>query len=491
MDQPRAATDGAAEPAERQAIESPAARASEPPRAAAPIAALTQALEDLARLPASPAPAALGAPRSLDIPERGRPLAEAAAELVREILPRAARSDHPRFFAFIPSPAGAASRLGEALTAAVNPQAGAWRQAEGPAAVEAAVIRWMADRAGFPDTAGGLFMGGGSAANLTAVAAAREAKLQPEKRADGVAYLSAETHSSVLRALAVAGFLPGQIRRVALDAAFRMDASDLARLVAADLAAGRRPFLVVATAGATNTGAVDPLDEIAALCERSDLWLHVDGAFGASALLSPAHRPLLAGIERADSLAWDAHKWLFQTYGCGALIVRDEARLEQAFSLGADYLRDGDLPGSAPNFWDLGLETSRPARALKLWLTLQTMGTAAIGAAVAHGFRLAAWAEDELTRTPGWRVVTAASMAIVTFRFEPSRLSPEQTDALNLEAARRLERDGFALVGATRVQGRVALRICALHPDATEGDMRETIRRLDAEARAAPRELPL
>ena len=486
MDQPRAAAEAAVEPDSEPA--GAAASDDGAARQAAAIDALARAIEALGA-PLSPAPAVRGAPPALRIPERGRPLAEAAAELAREVLPRAARSDHPRFFAFIPSPASAASRLGDALTAAFNPQAGAWRQAEGPAAIEAALIRWMANAAGFPESAGGLFMGGGSAANLTAVVAARDAKLHPEKRMDGTVYVSAETHSSVLRALAVAGFLPGQIRRVALDEAFRMDADDLGRLVEADLAAGRRPFLVVATAGTTNVGAVDPLDRIAAVCARRGLWLHVDGAFGASALLSPARRALLKGVEFADSLAWDAHKWLFQTYGCGALIVRDQRRLEQAFRVETDYLRDGDLPGAAPNFWDLGLETSRPARALKLWLTLQTMGSEAAGAAVEHGFRLAEWAEDEIRRTPGWRLVTPASMAIVTFRMDDVACSAEQADALTLEAGRRLERSGFAFVGATRVEGRAALRICALHPDATEQDMRETVRRLAAEARASQREL--
>jgi glutamate/tyrosine decarboxylase-like PLP-dependent enzyme len=429
-----------------------------------------------------PAPLISGKLGPLELTPGETPLEDVLAEIIGDVLPRAARGDHPRAFGFTPCPASPLSRLGDLLVSAFNPHAGAWPQAEGPLAVERALIRFMTDAAGFPESAGGLFLAGGSAANLTAVVAAREAKLGPDDMARGVAYLSGETHVSAVKALRIAGISEARIRRVALGDGMAMDPAALGAAVEADLAAGLKPFLAIATAGSTRSGAVDPLPAIADICEARGLWLHVDGALGASALMSPAHRRLLDGVERADSLGWDAHKWLFQTYGCAALLVRDQETLRKAFAVGPAYLEDA-TSGDEVNAWDLGPEMTRPARALKLWLTLRVMGTQAVGAAVAHGFQLAEWAETALRGTPGWRVVSPARMATLLFRFEDCE--EDARDAVNAEAARRLLEEGYASVGTARVDGRLTLRICALHPEATEDDMRETVRRLDGFAREA------
>ncbi|MFD1704041.1 pyridoxal phosphate-dependent decarboxylase family protein [Methylopila henanensis] len=416
------------------------------------------------------------------LPATGQSLGEAAADLVA-LLDQRARTDHPRFFAFIPSPVSPASWIGEALTAIANPHAGAWPQAEGPAAVEAALVRWFADAAGLPDDAGGLFVSGGSMANLTALVAARDATLGDDDRHLGVAYISSETHSSVAKALRISGVAGSRIRRAPVDADLRMDAGALVGMIAADRRAGLKPFAVVATAGSTNCGAIDPLHDIADVCAAERLWLHVDGAYGASIALCPERRALLAGLERADSLSWDAHKWLFQTYGCGLVLVRDRARLFDSFHAGPDYLRDATPDDGATNFWDLGPELTRPARALKLWMTLRVMGLDAVAGAIGHGFRLAEAAERALRATPDWMVATPAQCAIVTFRFAPAGLDDAGADAVTEAAARRLLAEGYAAVGATRIGGRVALRICAIHPETTVADIEETVRRLDACAR--------
>lgn len=415
------------------------------------------------------------------VPAAGRPLGEVADELRNVVLAARARTDHPRFFAFVPSPVSPVAWLADALTSAHNPHLGARRQAEGPAAVERALIRWLAQALGLPEGAGGLFVSGGSMANLAAVVAARDAKLAPQARGDGVAYVSTESHVSVARALRIAGLLDRQIRVTPVDAALRMDPHALAAQIAADRAAGLRPFLLVATAGSTNVGAVDPLSALAEIAARDDLWLHVDGAYGASISLSPAKRGLLAGIERADSVAWDAHKWLFQTYGTGMLLARDPSRLAASFGVEAAYLDDAGSDG--PDFWDLGPELTRPARALKLWLTLQVMGLDAVGAAIEHGFRLAETAERAARATPGWEIATPAQLGVVTFRYAPEGLPPAAAEGAMRGAAHLLLAEGFAAVGCTRVNGRPALRICALHPETTEADMVETIARLDAHAR--------
>ncbi len=401
------------------------------------------------------------------------------AELLEGLLPFGMRTDHPRFFAFIPSPASPLSWVGELVTAVHNAHAGSARQSEGACAIESALVSWLAAQAGLPEEAGGLFVSGGSMANLVGLAVARDSRLTPADRGRAVVYVSSQTHGSVAKGLRILGFLDRQIRVLPADASFRFDVAALAEAVAADRAEGRTPFAVAATAGATNSGAVDPLPAIADLCGRERLWMHVDGAYGASALLCAEARPLLAGIERADSLSWDAHKWLFQTYGCGLALVRDEALLAASFRTGEDYLRDGE-GGAEPNFWDLGPELTRPARATKLWLTLQTMGLEAVDAAIAHGLRMAEAAERMVRGLPRWTVVSPARMAIVTFRCSPAGLADEAADEINAAAARRLTESGFAVVGTTRLQGRLVLRMCAVNPETSEADLEETLARLDA-----------
>jgi glutamate/tyrosine decarboxylase-like PLP-dependent enzyme len=425
--------------------------------------------------------------RAQGVPQEGRPLEVVVEQMLRDVYPYRGRADHPRFFAFIPGPVSPVSVVGDLLTAAHNPHAGSWLESSGPSAVERDLIAWLAGRLGLPESAGGLFVSGGSMANLTALVAARDARLSPEERTLGVCYVSDQTHSSVAKGLRIIGFLDRQIRKLPVDANFRLDANALAAAVAEDKARGLIPFAVVASAGTTNTGAIDPLARIADICAAEDLWMHVDGAYGASLALSETHRHRLAGIERADSISWDAHKWLFQTYGCGMVFVRDRARLTQCFSTRPEYLEDADVDGEAVNFWDLGPELTRPARGLKLWLTLQTLGVGGIARAIDHGFALAERAEAEIRTLADWRIVSPANLAIVNFRFAPEGLDAEATDRLNTAIAEASLADGFCAVLTTRLMGRTVLRICAINPETTEADIVETIRRLDGYARAALR----
>ena len=417
------------------------------------------------------------------VPQQGRPLEEALEDLLDPALSSGMDTGHRRFFAFIPSPASPLSWLGDLAASVHNRHGGSELQSPGGAALERGLIRLLCEAAGLPDAAGGLFVSGGSAANLAGLCLARDQRLGEDERGRAVVYLTRETHASVVKALRILGFHDRQIRIVPTDGRLRMDVGALEAAIAADRAAGRKPFAAAASAGTTNTGAIDPLAEIADICEAHGLWLHVDGAFGASALLSGAHRGLLAGIERADSLSWDAHKWLFQTYGCGMLLVADRLALPQSFALSPDYLRDGAAEDVEPNFWDLGPELTRPDRAARLWLTLQVMGRSGMAAAIAHGFALAEAAERAVRAADGWTVVSSAQMAIVAFRYAPEGLGEEDADAINAAAARKLMEQGFAVVGTTRLGGRTCLRICAIHPQACEDDMTATIARLDALAR--------
>lgn len=413
------------------------------------------------------------------LPDHGRPLGEALDDLLGDALPFGMDTGHRRFFAFIPAPASPVSWAGELAAQIHNPHVGSALQSEGATAIERSVIRLLCDAAGYPAGAGGLFVSGGSMANLTCLVAARDARLGEDDRPLGTAYVTAETHSSVAKALRIMGLAERRIRMIATDAGRRMDVAALAHAVAADRAAGLKPFVVVTSAGTTNTGAIDPLPEIADLCEAERLWLHVDGAYGASALLSPAHRGLLAGIERADSIAWDAHKWLFQTYGCGMALVRDAKTLAPSFALSSDYLRDGAAEGAEPNYWDLGPELTRPARTVRLWLTLQTIGRDGLADAIAHGFALAETAERLVRQMADWAIASPAQMAVTAFRYAPAGLGPEAADAVNAAAARRLMEEGFAVVGTTKLDGRTAIRMCTINPATTEDDLAQTLRALD------------
>ena len=421
--------------------------------------------------------------RGRGIPESGRPLREVFEEMMRDVYANQSLVQHPRCFACVPSPVSLYSWMGDVMTNAFDPHAGSWINASGAGCVEQEVIRWMCGLAGYPEGSGGLFVSGGSMANLTALTAARDRKLTYEERDRAVAYVSAQTHSSVAKGLHIIGFRPDQVRKVPTDREFRMDMKALRQAVAEDLSAGRKPFAVIATAGTTNTGSIDPLEDIGALCREYGLWMHVDGAYGASVLVSKKYRGRLKGIELSDSLSWDAHKWLMQTYGCGAVLVRDVSSLARCFAVHPEYLKDASVGEGEVNFWDLGPELTRPARSLKLWMTLQVMGTDALGQVIDHGCHLAKTAENAIRSLPGWEIISPAAQAIVNFRFAPAGVPERELDALNQEISRAISAGGFAQVLTTELNGKKVLRICALNPETTDGDIRKTVELLDRLAR--------
>lgn len=232
---------------------------------------------------------------------------------------------------------------------------------------------------------------------------------------------------------------------------------------------------MVATAGTTNTGSIDPLEEIADICRRFDLWMHVDGAYGASLLLSGQGRRLLSGIALSDSISWDAHKWMMQTYGCSVVLVREQKNLLRSFSTHPEYLEDAKTEGSLPDFWDLGPELTRPARALKLWTTLQIVGTDRFGEMIDHGCRMAELAQEEILKYPGWEIVSPAGQGVVCFRYAPKELSDRECDALNVQLARELSDTGYAQILTTQLNGRKVLRMCTPNPETDEDDICSTI----------------
>ena len=428
-------------------------------------------IEHLESLPGQPAiregsPAELWEALGGPVPEEGGAAQEALRTLADVALAHMQHGDHPRYFARVPGPSSYAGVLADWLGTGFNTIAASWGGGSGPATVELVTLDWLRELLGMPEGTEGVMTSGGSLANLTALAAAR-ASAGP-----GVCYLSDQTHSSIPRALRTLGFPPEHVRVLPSDERLRLPLDALAAAVDADAATGKRPGFVVATAGTTNSGAVDPLPEIADLCRAKGLWFHVDGAYGASAALCDAGRRLLAGIERADSLVLDPHKWLFQPYDLGCVLVSRSGALEQAFRMTPDYLADVTGAVGEVDLRDRGLELTRRARGLKLWLTFRIYGLARMRAAIEHGIAAAEYAQRLVAADERWQVVTPAQLGIVTFGLRGCDYAEHRA------RADALADEGFAALTSTQLHGRPVLRLCTINPRTSPEDIAATLERL-------------
>ena len=396
---------------------------------------------------------------------------ELLSRLAKDVFPNNLHVDHPRFFAFVPGPGNFVSAMADALASGFNVFNGTWLGGSAAAALELSVIDWFRRFCGFPETAGGLFVSGGSVANLTALHAARRRKLGDQIQG-AVIYFSDQTHYSIERALRVLGFAPEQLRKIPSNERYQLPLESLRAEIHSDRSRGSRPFCIVANAGTTNTGAVDPLPELADLCAEENLWLHADGAYGAAAVICDRGREKLGGLERVDSLSLDPHKWLFQPFECGCVLVREAAHLKAAFQLMPEYMRDGHRHTAETNPADYGIQLSRGFRALKVWLSINAFGMATFRDAVTRGFELAEFAESELRARKNCEILSPAEMGIVAFRFGTS-------DELQTRLVDLMLRDGFAFLTSTTLKGKTALRLCTINPRTTEKDIIQTIDRLE------------
>ena len=393
---------------------------------------------------------------------------------------------HPRFFGWVNSPPAPVGVLADLLAAALNPSCAGGDHAA--IYLERCTVRWLMDLAGFPTEGSmGLLVSGGSMASLTCLAAARHQAIEAtggNVRDQGlpaggdpplVLYLSAEGHSAMRKAAEMLGLGAAGIHTVPVDGAARLDVGALRAAIAADRAAGRQPFCVAASAGTVNTGAVDPLEALADLCREEGLWLHVDGAYGAVGRLDPLVAPLYRGIERADSLALDPHKWLSVPVECGCALVRDGALLRRTFSLVPPYLRteEGKGFGGLPWFSEYGFQQSRGFRALKLWMTLQHMGRAGVAALVQRHNALARHLAALVEAAPNLQLMAPVTLSIVCFRYVPACAprDAEELDRLNTALMHAVQAGGESFITSTSIGGRVALRACVLHYATTADDI--------------------
>ena len=400
------------------------------------------------------------------LPQGGHDVVEDLRLLSDVALGNQQHGDHPRYFARVPGPSSYPAVLGEWLATGMQSIASSWAGGSGPTTLELTVLDWLRDALGLDAACEGVMVSGGSMANATALIAARN-ELGP-----GVAFISDQTHSSIARALRSIGFPAQHIVKVPTDDAFRMDLDALRAAVSRCVADGEHPLLVVGSAGTTNTGAVDDLQGIADLCMEHAMWFHIDGAYGGSSALHASGRAAMPGLERADSFVVDPHKWLFQPYDVGCVWVRRTGALERAFAMYPEYL--ADLRGHDVDLHNRGLELSRRARAVKVWLTLRAYGTDTLAAAISRGIALAEHAQSVIEAGDVFRIVTPAQLGIVTF------VKADADAAAHARVAAALTADGYAAVSTTVLAGTTVLRLCTINPRTTTADIEGTLARLAA-----------
>ena len=396
------------------------------------------------------------------ISEHGIPLEDAIGLLEREVVRPGGNPASGGHLAYIPGGGLYHAALGDFLAAISNKYAGVFFTGPGAVRMENLLVRWVADLVGFPAGAGGTIASGGSLATLAAVAAARDAHgLRGADYASAVVYLTAQAHHCIEKALRIAGLGEAPVRQVPMDERFRMRPDALAEIIAADRARGLRPWLVIAAAGTTDTGAVDPLEAVAAIAAREGCWYHVDAAYGGFFLLTPHGRSTLRGIERADSVVLDPHKSLFLPYGAGILVVRDAAPLIAAHQHSASYMQDALREPGEISPADVSPELTKHFRALRMWLPLILLGTRPFRAALEEKLLLARYFHQEV-QALGFEVGPVPDLSVVTYRWAPPGLGLEQTNALNQAIVDGVKRDGRIFLSSTMLDGRFTLRMVAL-----------------------------
>ena len=398
-------------------------------------------------------------------------------EFVQDVLPYALGNTHPGFMGWVHGGGTPVGMLAEMLSAGLNANVGGRNHSA--IEVERQVTAWVREIFDFPDTASGLFVTGTSMANLLAIVIARNA-LAGDFRKRGVggtnlrAYASSAAHGCIAKAMEVTGLGTDALRRISTDHRFRLDISELQTAIRADRATGLQPFLVIASAGTVDTGSIDDLNTIATLCREEGLWFHVDGAFGALAKLSPSLAPLVCGIERADSIAFDFHKWGQVTYDAGFLLVREAKTQLDTFSSPAVYLRreQRGMAAGGP-YWpcDLGVDLSRGARALKTWFTLKTFGLEQIGATIAKSCELARYLEAKIVAEPKLELLAPAQLNIVCYRYKATDL-----DSFNANLAIAIQESGMAAPSTTTVNGALAIRACIVNHRTQRSDIDTLVR---------------
>jgi aromatic-L-amino-acid decarboxylase len=432
------------------------------------------------------------------LPREGEPLDELIKDC-RKVINASRHNGHPRFFGYVASPSTPVGAFADLIASALNSNLTSWRSSPAATEVERTVVRWLGSMIGYSEDARGLLTSGGSMANLNALFIAHRVKAKDETSRKGLwnagqpmtVYTSDQVHLSIPKAADVLGLGRDQVRLLKTDERFKLDVRSLREHLASDINNGFKPFCIVANAGTVNTGAVDPLNEIAEVAQESGLWLHVDGAYGALAALDQSKRALFAGIERADSVSLDPHKWLYAPVDCGCLLFRDDESVRAVFSEGeADYIKiHEETDDESFAFWDYGIELSRRFRALKIWLMLRYYGARRVAAAISKDNALAAELAERVNAAEDLELLAPTELSICCFRYVPPALGEKLAaaddeerarinvalDELNARIMHRVQRGGRAYLSNATLRGRYALRACITNFRTTSNDILETL----------------
>jgi glutamate/tyrosine decarboxylase-like PLP-dependent enzyme len=417
-----------------------------------------------------------------ELSAEGVPLEQLLAEC-RTIMDLSRHNGHPRFFGYIASPSTPIGAYGDLIASALNANITCWRSGAAGTEVERMVVRWLGSLIGYDRDAKGLLTSGGSMANMIALLVANRRKSGVAVARTGLwnsgtpmtVYASSEVHMSIAKAADILGFGRDHVREIACDERQRMRVDLLRAKIEADRSEGLRPFCVVGSAGTTNTGVVDPLSELAAVAAEFDLWYHVDGAYGAPGILDERKQHLFSGLESADSVSLDPHKWLYVPVDAGCLLFRDDAAARATFSTDeADYIKThGYVDEEAVAFWDYGIELSRRFRALKVWLTLQYYGSRRIAEAISEDISLAEYLGEVVSNADDFELLAPVELSICCFRYVSS--SETDLDKLNERIMERVQKGGRAYLSNATVNGHFALRACITNFRTTKNDIDETI----------------
>ena len=417
----------------------------------------------------------LGEELTRPLPEAGRPFEETLHDMGRAIA-KSYNTASGRYMAYIPGGGLYPAALADYIALTANRYVGMHDAAPALVAIERMAIDWLREFVGYPEGAEGLLTTGGTLSTLVALVTARTVRLG-EDMVGATYYTSEQAHSCIAKSARLAGLPTAGLRLISTDERLRMDPAALAKQVAADRAAGLRPFLVAATAGTTNTGAVDPVPAIADICESEGLWLHVDGAYGGFFRGVPGGHELLPGLERADSLVLDPHKSLFLPYGTGCLLVREPGQLQQAHGSAADYLQD--LTATAHNFAEMSPELTREARGLRVWAAVDFYGAEALRDALREKLELAQWLHDELSTTEGIEMGDRPQLSVVSFRF---RSADGDSDALNEALLHKINARRRIFLSSTKINGLFTLRVCLLHFRTNGDEVKAALEEIQAAA---------